>query len=41
MGDQGSMMMRIATGWKQRPVDDFIEASKEGSERGSDFMYSG
>ncbi|KAI9804619.1 MAG: hypothetical protein M1833_006693 [Piccolia ochrophora] len=29
----------IATSWKQGPIDEFVEASKEGFEKGSDFMY--
>lgn len=29
----------IATSWKQGPIDEFIEASKEGFAKGSSFMY--
>jgi len=30
----------IATSWKQGRIDDFIKASIEGFEKGSEFMYS-
>ncbi|KAL8685616.1 MAG: hypothetical protein Q9218_007649 [Villophora microphyllina] len=29
----------IATSWKQGPIDEFIKASKEGFEKGNEFMY--